>query len=120
MSLINWCYYRPYSFDKDIATVISARLPIVLTNLSAKILPHRFRVELEVIAIKKYSKHSRCPELEPHYQMQFSVIPENNIFKWESSYTSVEDKNQRVITPIDRVNIYTERQNDRVIGNSYS
>ena len=33
------------------------------------------RVDLGVMAMKVYSTLSRYPELEPHHQMQFNVIP---------------------------------------------
>ena len=31
-------------------------------------------VDLEVMAIKEYSTFSKAPELEPHHQMQLTVI----------------------------------------------
>ena len=37
-------------------------------------LPLRVRVELSVIVIEGYSTFHKAPGLEPHYQMQFSVI----------------------------------------------
>ena len=38
-------------------------------------LPFRFRWDFEIIGMKRYSTFLRCPEQEPHHQMQFSVIP---------------------------------------------
>ena len=40
-----------------------------------KVLPLWVRVDLGVMAMKVYSTYLRAPELEPHHQMQFSVIP---------------------------------------------
>ena len=40
-----------------------------------QVLPLRFTVDLGVMAIKEYFPLFRSPELEPHNQMQFSVIP---------------------------------------------
>ena len=39
------------------------------------VLPVPLRVDLEVMAMKEYSIFSRSPKLEPHHQMQFSIIP---------------------------------------------
>ena len=32
------------------------------------------------MTMKEYSTHPRFPELEPHYQIQFSVIPSTPLF----------------------------------------
>ena len=37
--------------------------------------PFRLKVDLGGIATKEYSIFVRAPELEPHFRIQFSVIP---------------------------------------------
>ena len=44
--------------------------------MTKQVLPLRIRVNVEVMAFKEYFILSRSPELEPHHQMQFSVMPE--------------------------------------------
>ena len=39
-----------------------------------QVLTPQIRVNLGVIAIKGYSTFPRAPEIEPHHQVQFSVI----------------------------------------------
>ena len=43
---------------------------------------HPFQVKLDhrIITTKEYSTHLRAKELEPHHQMQFSVIPRIPLF----------------------------------------
>ena len=41
----------------------------------SKIIPLQVRVDLEIMAMKGYSTLPRSPELEPHHQMHFIVIP---------------------------------------------
>ena len=43
-----------------------------------QVLPLQFRVDLGVMAMKRYSTFFKSPELEPHFQMQFSVIPDTH------------------------------------------
>ena len=47
-----------------------------------QVLPLRVRVDLGVMAIKGYATHPRSPQLEPHYQMQFRIIPRTPLL-WE-------------------------------------
>ena len=42
--------------------------------------PLRVRVDLRIMAKKRYFTHSRSPEQEPHHQMQFRIIPRSPLF----------------------------------------
>ena len=42
---------------------------------SSQVLPLRVKVDPGVMAMKAYSTLLKPPELEPHHQMQFTVIP---------------------------------------------
>ena len=46
-----------------------------------EVLPLRVRVELEVTVIKGYSTLPRSPQIEPHYQLEFSVMPRTSFFR---------------------------------------
>ena len=62
----------------------------------SQILLLQFRVDLGVMAMKRYSAFIRSPELDLHHQMQFSIILGEPIFKgWGYS--------QRIPSPADRV-----------------
>ena len=53
-----------------------------------QVLPHSVEVNLGIMAVKKYFKFPRASGVEPHHQIQISVIPghtlvcvgESNIF----------------------------------------
>ena len=42
--------------------------------------PNQVREELVVMSMEMDSTLSRAPELEPHHQIQFSVIPKTSLF----------------------------------------
>ena len=65
-----FCVVAPEEFFLFVHTVLSNT-----TNFLKQIyLPHRVRVDLEVMAMEGYSTLPRSPEEKPHYWMQFNVI----------------------------------------------
>ena len=76
---------------------------IYLTNRSDtnRFLPFRVRVVLEELAMKEASILPRSPEVEPHHQIKFSVIP------WKPRFLSVlslcRGCSEHVVTPADEV-----------------
>ena len=56
----------------------------VLSNMDnfKQVLPFCVRVDLGVMAVKKYSTLSRSLRLEPYHQMQFAAIPKTLHFLW--------------------------------------
>ena len=53
-----------------------------------QVLPPRIRVDLAVMGIKRYSTFPKTSALEPHHQMQFSVITKTLVLG--VSYSSAE------------------------------
>ena len=51
--------------------------------------------------MKGYFTFPRSPELEPHYQMQFSIMPRHRF--WEEGVTPLQGKyNQCILSPTDK------------------
>ena len=48
-----------------------------------QVLPHQAKMELELMAMKKYFKFHRSSEPEPHYEIQFSAIPKTPLWGGE-------------------------------------
>ena len=46
-------------------------------------------MDLGVMATDEYSELPRSPELEPHHQMQFSVIPRTPLFGFEFLFNGI-------------------------------
>ena len=57
----------------------------------------RFRVDLGVMAIEECSTLLRAPELEPHHQMQFSVIPRTRFLGGDLLF--YRECSQRILSP---------------------
>ena len=82
--VIKIIYVFFYNTNKLYGIKYSYLIRIFLTDLygqymeSWQIVFH-VRVDLGIMSTKKYSKLHRVPELEPYYQMQFTVIPRTSL-----------------------------------------
>ena len=65
------------------------------------------RVDLGVMAMKEYSTLSRTLEQEPHYQMQFSVIPRTPFF-FEGVLPLCKRCNQYILHPASKLEVSQE------------
>ena len=49
--------------------------------MTLKVLQLQLEVDMGVMAMKVYSIVSKSSELDPHYQMQFSILPRTFLFE---------------------------------------
>ena len=59
-----------------------------------QVLPLKIKVDLGIMAMKGYSTLPRSPELEPHHQMLFSIIPGSPIFCRGQGFDSSADNTE--------------------------
>ena len=67
-----------------------------------QVLPLGIRVELRVIAVKRYFTLTRSPELETHHLMQFSLIPRTPLLVCGGGLAPLQRQNQFILNLADR------------------